>query len=360
MSRRIFFYSLLALSLCACSNVGTRKQAKGSFDYVDLQPQKPFNVPSDLTKPAEQELYKIPEVTGEAGPIGDKVDVRAPALVLPLASGSRLDEFDKTAAIWYDKIDDDRDLREQVIKAITDYLATENVGFVNANPEQNTWESDWFHIEQESGYLFWKSIDMTESWRFKYSFVTKPHGRSIGLNVELVDYMFTDEKGSTKKIDPIEQQRVEMGMINAITAQLDYQYRVNNKADRDARASMVIVTVGESPSQQPAYIIEYPIDDLWEYIPGFFEEYNFEVTDLNRDRNFFEVNYTRVDSSLWDEIWGDAAPVVALDSGVYKFKLIKISDEQTALVITDDQGTLVTKEQLEENFDVMGEALSFR
>ncbi|TRX56714.1 outer membrane protein assembly factor BamC [Thalassomonas sp. M1454] len=359
MERRTFYFSLLTLSLAACSNVETRKQANGNFDYVNAKPESKFVVPENLHQPEDKPDYLIPELENSDGPVGIKVDVRAPALVLPLAAGSRVDEFDKTAAVWFDKVDDDRDLRETVIKVITDYLATEDVGFVSADEANNTWESEWFHVEEESGYLFWKNIDLTESWRFKYSLVTKPHGRSVGLNVELVEYMHTSDKGSKTLIDPIEKQRVEMGMINAITAQLDYQYRLYNKEDRLARATMEIVTLGQSANNKPAYIIDYPVDELWNYLPGFFDSYNFKISDLNEDKFIYEVEYERIDPSLWDMIWGDELPVVEIESGVYEFHLTEL-DGKTALEIYNDEGEILSDQVLIQNFEILEPALSFR
>lgn len=359
MERRIFYFSLLTLSLAACSNVETRKQANGNFDYVNATPESEFTVPENLDKPEDKPDFVIPELQNSEGAIGQKVDVRAPALVLPLAAGSRVDEFDKSAAVWFDKVDDDRDLRETVIKAITDYLSTEEVGFVTADAANNTWESEWFHVEEESGYLFWKNIDLTESWRFKYTLVTKPHGRSVGLNVELVEYMHTSDEGSKTKIDQIEKQRVEMGMINAITAQLDYQYRLYSREDRLARASMEIVTLGQSEAGKPAYIIDYPVDELWTYLPGFFDSYNFKITDLNEDKFIYEVEYTRIDPSLWDQIWGDELPVVEFEDGTYEFRLTKLG-EQTALEIYNDEGEVLSDQILIQNFEILEPALSFR
>lgn len=359
MDRRIIYLSLLSLSISACSTVETRKQANGDFDYIEAKPNSEFKVPAHLTKAEEKPEYKIPEVKDDTGPVGTKVDIRAPALVLPLASGSRIDEFDKSAAVWFDEVDGDRDLRELVIKAITDYLTSEDVEFANADTVNNVWQSQWFHVEEESGYFFWKSVDVSESWRFKYSLVTKPHGRTVGLNVELVDYMHTTEQGSTTSIDPIEKQRVEMGMINAITSQLDYQYRLNNREDRLARASMEIVTLGQSDENEPAYIVDYPVEELWTYLPGFFDKYNFKIVDLNEDKYIYMVEYTRVEPSLWDQIWGDDMPVVDFADGSYEFHL-KVKGEQTSLVIFDDENNVVADQVLIDNFEILEPALSFR
>ncbi|QBY05618.1 outer membrane protein assembly factor BamC [Thalassotalea sp. HSM 43] len=359
MDRRVIYLSLLGLALSACSNVETRKEAKGDFDYVNFKPEAELKVPDGMTPPAKKQLFAVPELKNTDGAVGQAVDIRAPAQVLPLASGSRIDEFDKTAAIWFDKVDDNRELRDQIVKAIKDYLQTEDVALTVEDESNNLFESDWFHVEDESGYLFWKSVDITESWRFKYTLVTKPHGRSVGLNVELVDYMLTNDKGSTKKIDPIEKQRVEMAMLNAVTGQLDYQYRINNRDDRLARANMQIVELGQTNDGEPALIIDYPRDELWSYLPGFFEQYNFIITDIDEDKFVFDVEYTYVEASVWDTVWGDDAPVVDIPDGTYRFKL-KDSDGKTELIITDDQNNNLGDESLKKNFEVLEPALSFR
>lgn len=362
MGRRIFYFSLLSLSLAACSSFETRKQAQGDFDYVDSANDKQSTViviPENLTKPVSHDKYFVPNVDHANDPVGKKVDVRAPALVLPTASGSRIDEFDKTAEVWYDKVDDKRDLREQVILAIKGHMTDQDVELLNENLENNTWESSWFNKETETGSLFWKSIESTESWRFKYSLVTKPHGRSIGLNVELVDYKFTTEDVNKTEIDSIEKSRVEMGMINAITGQLGYQYRVNNRQDRIARANMEIVSYGRSAKDKPALIIDYPADELWTYMPGFFDKYGFVITDLNEDKLIYTVSYEKPDSSIWDRMWGDDVPVINIESATYDMHLQKL-EKKTALVITNEQGEVLSEDAILDNFEVLEEALSFR
>lgn len=359
MDRRIFYFSLLSLSLTACSSFETRKQAQGAFDYVDAKEPVEIVIPENLSKPASHDNYFVPAVKSTNGPVGKRVDVRAPALVLPTAAGSRIDEFDKTAEVWFDKVDDKRDLREQVITSIKSYLSDESVELLNEDLENNTWESSWFTSETETGSFFWKSIESTEGWRFKYSLVTKPHGRSVGLNVELVEYKFTTQESNQTVIDPIEQSRVEMGMINAIVGQLGYQYRLNNREDRIARANMEIVSYGRSAKDEPALLIEYPADELWTYMPGFFDKYGFTVTDINEDKLIYIVSYEKPDSSLWDRMWGDELPIINMESGTYEMHLQKL-DKTTVLVITDEQNVVLSEEILLDNFDILEPALSFR
>ncbi len=71
-----------------------------------------------------------------------------------------------------------------------------------------------------------KEVVETESMRFKYTLDTKPHGRSVAINVDLIDYAKKDLSGSTTDINSIEQHRAEMAMLNTLIGEVDYQYRI--------------------------------------------------------------------------------------------------------------------------------------
>ena len=58
MSRQLFYFSVLSLTLSACSSVDS-KRAQGDFDYAKKQESKPFIVPQNLDKPAKQKEFLI-------------------------------------------------------------------------------------------------------------------------------------------------------------------------------------------------------------------------------------------------------------------------------------------------------------
>ncbi|WP_371185965.1 outer membrane protein assembly factor BamC [Thalassotalea maritima] len=359
MDRRLICLPFIALSLAACSSSETRHQAKGGFDYVKINSSQQLQVPTGLEAPQNNQLYAIPQLTRTDGAVGEKIDVRAPSQVLPLAAGSRVDEFDNSAAIWFDKVDDSRDLRQYVVRAITGYLEEKNVGLKRGDEENNVWESDWFQRNEESGALFWQTIESSESWRFRYSLVTKPHGRSVGLNVELIDYMLTDQNSTTKQISPLEKERVEIAMVNEISAQMDYLYRVNNRDDRLGRANMQLVKKTLTESGEPALLIEYPADDVWSYLPGFFEDNNFTIVDLNEDNRVYEVEYTYVEPSIWSKMWADEISVLSLANGVYRFK-VESQGDKSVLRIMDAKNQPIEQAKFDENLPLLESALSFR
>lgn len=358
MQRRTLCFSLLALSLSGCSQLATKNQADGGFDYLKSSEAKPLEVPADLDNPKYTDDYVVSENINQQGPVGEKVDIRAPALVIPVASGSRIELGSKSAKLWFDQVDDSRDLQMQLVKAIEDYLKAEDVSFRVVDMANKTWESDWFSNERTSGWL-WTDLEELESMRFRYQIERKPHGRSVALTVTLVDYMKTDTKKSTREVGLIDKQRAEVTMVNAIGAQMDYQYRLNNRENQLLKANQEIVVVGESSNGEPAYVIDMPIKAVWENLPIFFDRYNFQVTDLNESKNIYFVKYLPVDVSLWDSLWGDDIGTISLPEGDYEYRLTETDDGRTALVIVDDQGNNLDAETVNELFEEMGPALTF-
>jgi len=357
MSRRVVVFSLLALTISACSS-GDSKRAVGGFKYAQTPEAKKLVVPQGLDQPKEHRDFQISNDINHNGPIGKDVDIRAPSLVLPVAASSRVIADSEDSIIWFDQILEDRSLVEFIQLALKNELMSADVELNLVDGKVTTYESGWFHEEVESGWIF-KSIENAESMRFKYKLVTKPHGRSVSLQVTLIDYMKTDNRGGAKSINPIDQQRAEMAMINEIIAQVDYMYRLEQKEVRIMRANKQMVAIGENPQAEPAYIVEMDFDYLWSNLPVFFEKHGFVITDLNESDKIYYVDFTTPDIGVWDKIWGDEAPVVDIADAKYQFMLTKMAD-QTALTIYNAEGNVLPVETLERIFAVMEPGLSFR
>ena len=310
MNRHIIYLSVLGLSLSACSGVDNHKRAGGDFEYAKQVEAKEILVPEGLDTPKRSKEFFITSDINHKGPIGAGVDVRAPSLVLPIAASSRVEQNSSEAKIWFDQVFDDKDLQLFIYQALQDELAESGVELKVIDAEQKIFESSWFHEESESGYWLFKSVDIAESIRFRYQFESKPHGRSVALKVQAIDYMKTNQSGATKEMDVIDKQRAEMAMLNEIVAQVDYKYRLAQRENRLMRANQQLVSVGENSVGEASYIVEMELDALWANMPIFFEDYGFTIADLNESKKIYYVDFVKPEVSFWDRIWGDEAPVV--------------------------------------------------
>lgn len=360
MNRRIFIFSLLSLSISACSSNNSAKQASGDFDYIKIKETAQLVIPPPLEQPNYKNDYKVasPEQIF-AGPVGEKIDVRAPALVLPIAASTRVELNSSAAKIWFDQVLDDKNLTEFVLAALKEKVTSDGVDFTEVDSDKHIYQSGWYHKNEETGMLFWSDTETKESMRFQYQLETKPHGRSVALLVTLIDYK---NKENNTEIDPIDKQRAEVSMLNDVVGYVDYKYRQYQKENHLMRATQKIVSIGRSEQGEPAYIIEMEKDNVWANLPRFFEKYGFEIYDLNESKNIYYVNFVKPESSLWDSIWGDAQPVIEIENSKYQFVLStdKEQTDKTILTIYDEAGNVLSNEVLTRIFDVVEPGLSFR
>ena len=368
MSRQLFCFSVISLTLSACSGVDN-KRAQGSFDYANKQEPKAFIVPENLDKPAAQQEFLISNEVNHQGPVGKNMDIRAPSLVLPVAASSRTVTESGDAIIWFDKVLEDKDLLGFIKKSLISQLTSDDVTYDSievSNDDNSTrttevYESQWYHNEVETGWLF-TDIELSKSMRFRYEFFAKPHGRSVSLKVALIDYLKTDKDGGTKTIDPIDKQRAEMAMLNEIVAEVDYNYRLQLRENRLMRSNQKLVTIGENSKAESAYAVEMGLDNLWDNMPIFFEKHGFTITDLNETTKTYYVDFTKPETSIWDSIWGDERAVVEVSDAKYQFILTPLDDKdlKTSVTIYNADGEALPLETLERIFPVMESGLSFR
>jgi len=368
MSRQLFYFSVLSLTLSACSGVDS-KRAQGDFDYAQKVESKEFVVPKSLDKPVKHNDFLITNNINHKGPVGENVDVRSPSLVLPLAASSRVIPESDQAIIWFDQVLEDKDLLVFIRDAIVGQLKSDDVNYDEIQSSESNdkgetsqiLESSWYHNEVETGWLF-TEIELSTSLRFRYQLNAKPHGRSVSLQVSLIDYMKTDVEGGSKTVDPIDKQRAEMTMLNEIVSQVDYKYRLQQRENRLLRAKQKLVTIGENNGAESAYVVEMALDNLWTNMPIFFEKHGFTITDLNEENKIYYVDFVKPDISIWDAIWGDEQPVIDVADAKYQFVLAPLDEknQKTSVSIYNADGAPVPLEVLELIFPVMEAGLSFR
>jgi len=370
MIRQLFYFSVLSIALSACSS-SDNKRAQGSFDYATEQKSKAFIVPENLDKPPKQQRFLVSDKINYKGPVGQNMDVRAPSLVLPIATSSRVISESDDAIIWFDKVLEDKNLLTFIKNSLVSQLMSDDVSYDkvdsaiihndNVKGTTEVLESQWYHNEIETGWLF-TDIELSTSMRFRYEFYLKPHGRSVSLKVSLIDYMKTNNDGGSKSIDPIDKQRAEMAMLNEIVAQVDYNYRLQQRENRLMRSNQKLVTIGENKESENAYVVEMALDNLWDNMPIFFEKHGFTITDLNETNKIYYVDFAKPESSIWDSIWGEDRPVIEVSDAKYQFVLAPLDDEnqQTSVSIYNVDGEPLSLEALERIFPVIETGLSFR
>jgi outer membrane protein assembly factor BamC len=353
MNRRLFFTSVLTVALTACSGTQNSKQATGGFEYAKIAEHAELKIPKSLQAPKQHNDYKITSHIAK-GPIGEKIDVRAPSLVLPIAAGTRVEIKEPGTKIWFDQVLEKEPLLPFIVNAIEQELKANNSKLISKDEANHVYQSDWIIKTKEEGFWIWKSEVFVNKVKFSFTLETKPHGRSVAVITKLTDF-----DGNGAELDPIDKQRAEVNMLNAVVGQVDYQYRLHQREKRILRASQKLVSLSKNAKDEPAYLVEMDMDALWSNLPVFFDRYGFTITDLNESKKIYFVDYVQPDNGFWSAMWGDDQPVLDMPNGKYQFKL-SAKNESTWVTLKNEQGEPLSTDTLTHIFDAIEPGLSFR
>ena len=161
--------------------------------------------------------------------LGDRLTVHSPALVLPLVSGSHIEEGLKEATVWFDQVDDSQALDTTIWNSLISYLEEQGIGVVSFDKDQQTLVTDWMIIEsseENEGWFDWTTTDRSVGKRFEFNLDMKPHGRTAALKANLRDYLETVGDDVIANLDSEEQRRNEVDVLNQVISHYEHQIRV--------------------------------------------------------------------------------------------------------------------------------------
>lgn len=356
MNRQLLYVSLLSATIVACSS-NDKRTADGGFEYMKVDEGKPLMMPEGLKAPKQESTYFVTKDINLNGPTGDNMDIRAPSLVLPIATSTRLEPKTNEAVVWFDQEIDDVKLSDFIQQTIKQMLEENNAELIVVDADNHIYESTWIRKESEEGGFFRSKID-SKSEKYRFTLDVKPHGRSLLLKVELIDYEASVLKG---KLTPIDEHRAEVAMVNNVIGHVDYEYRLKQREHRLMIANQKLLSTGQNLKGEPTYFVELQRDLLWQNLPNFFNDYGFTVNDLNETKRIYYVTFEKPEIGLWDSIWGSDTPIVDIENAKYQFRLYESdSPTKTALTIYNEAGEPVPLSVLEKIFPVVEPGLSFR
>ncbi len=317
---------------------------------VDEQRIAELQIPAGLKAPKKPAQYDLP-ATVAAGVTPDQLDLRAPIQVLAVATNARVEEEEREAKVWFERTEFTGDLMPFLQNNINGFFTKNNLKATHA--DQMNWQTDWVSEYQETGWWLWKGEELTQQSRFDVKLEPRSHGRTIAVQVHLLEHQYTDGQ---KKLTPIAQRREEVHFLNRL---IDHLATVELAAIREVKAKLPDVSLirAVNDKQEAVMLTTQPIDVTWSQLELLFEQVGLEVADLNQSEYVYYLKYTKAERGFWDSIWGgEARPALPLTDGEYQMVLNK-TDKGTSIKLRDKDGKAVDQATLDAVFDVFVAAI---
>lgn len=343
MTRKaVLALSLLVGGISGCTTLEERQRANGGYDYVDINEGKQYQVPSDVDHPVIKNDYEIPDV-GENAPkdlIGNKVTVVSPSLVLPLVTGSHVEEGIQEAVVWFDQVNDSQPLDTTIWNSLINFLEEREIGVVNFDREQQTLITDWMIIDEdeEGGWFNWTSTERSIGRRFEFQLELKPHGRSAKLNTKLKDYLETSGEDVIGDINSDQMRRNEVDILNQVISHYEKQVRLEDiKRIRQIRSGYAM-EMGFNADGEPAYVVSGDYDVVWPRLLLVLRKLGFNVKDLDKSNGLLFVNYGGSESSWWESWFSKDEQALDLDKTDYRIQ-VKKQGAKTSVTLLDNESS---------------------
>ncbi|WP_088328458.1 outer membrane protein assembly factor BamC [Lacimicrobium sp. SS2-24] len=341
MIRHSLFVLSPLLLLAACSSPHERRIANDDFAYLKQDNRQSLKVPPGLNPPQQSREYQIPEL-GPNAPrdlLGEKLQVLSPSLVLPLVTGSHVEEGQRSATVYFDQVDDSQPLDTSVWGSLISYLEEQGIGVDMFDKEAGTLVTDWMLMETEldSGWFDWTPTERSVGKRFEFKLNVKPHGRTAALNVRLKDYLETvgQQTRSAEQLDADDIRRNEVDILNRVIGHYQTQLQIADiRKVRQIRQGMEM-QLGTNGKGEPAFIVDGDYDIAWTRIQLVLRKLGFNVKDLDKSNGLLFVSYEGGESSWWDSLFGNDDDL-PLDKQEYRLHLTRV-ENKTAITFMDNE-----------------------
>lgn len=358
MLRFPLVFSVLAIS--ACSSVEERQIANGNFEYLDQPAAADFQVPADLDRPNFSDVYKLPELGENADTdlFGKRVTVTSPSLVLPLVTGSHIEEGMKKATVFFDQVDDSQPLDTTVWNSLISFLEEQGIGVDSFDKSAQSLTTDWMIIESsdDTSWYSWTKTERSIGRRFEFWLDVKPHGRTAALNVKLKDYLETQGDSIVSEIDAEQVRRNEVDVLNQVIGHYAGQIRVAEvKRIQEIRKGLD-VDLGFDSDGEPAFVIDAEYDVAWPRLLLVLRKLGFNVKDLDQSTGLLFVNYGSGESSWWDNLFSREGKL-PLDEDEYRLQVRKMGDK-TSVTLLDEESQPFTVDEVTSLFQPFSETMS--
>nr|WP_136252244.1 outer membrane protein assembly factor BamC [Ningiella ruwaisensis] len=356
MKKHLLSTICLTVLLSACSSSETRKQVSGDFSYLEVKEGEMLKVPEELDAPPVSNRYELPPVDANHQIIGPEVLIHSPRLVLPLVSGSHVEEGSSKAKVMFDQINDAEALDKTVWDTVLAYLELKGIGVEEFDRENNTLITDWVVSKEEldeSWYEF--SGDVIErAKKFKLTVDVAPHGRTASLSVEKIAYIDENGESQLAGLSPFVLRENEVNFLNYIIQEYDFGLRLAENQRIALIRDGFNSELGFNPDGDPAFIVDAEYANTWPRLLLVLRKMGFDVIDLDQASGLMFVKYNGEDKP-WYDVFSDDG--LDLEKVNYRLQVQPVG-ERTAVTFRDSDNQAFEVKQATDLFSVFSDYMA--
>lgn len=363
MTLKLFAGSLVSLAiLTACSSVEDREIASGGFAYLKNEPGQQIKIPADIDTPKFNDTYKLPSL-GEEAPrdiLGENLSILSPALVLPLVTGSHVEEGSKAATVWFDKIDDSQALDTTIWNSLLAFLESQGIGVQSFDKEKQQLISDWMIInegEEETSWYSWSKSERSIGQRFEFNLDLKPHGRIASLSVALIDYKEKETLDGPESTAPKDERRQEVEILNQVIDHYEREIRLATAQRIQKIRQGLPLELGFDEDGESAYLVDAEYDIAWPRLLLVLRKLGFDVKDYDQSNGLLFVKYNGSEGGWWSNLWSRDQYALDLSTEEYRIKVTDLG-AKTSITLLDNESKALPVDKMTDLFSTFSRTMA--
>lgn len=357
MKLQVLIVVLALLAISACSSSDNKEKANGGYDYLESERRDiDLKIPEGLEVPRTSNRFDLPnlESKSETSIVGQKLKLSSPKLVLPIVSGSYVDEGSVSAKVNFDQIDDNKALDTSIWDKVLMYLENNNIGVSSFDRTSKTLVTDWVFIDDsdERSWYDFSEESSQEAKKFKLTLDVAAHGRTASLSNEIVDYIDESGKNGIKAMGPIERRNNEVEFLNYIIA----EYEISVREAQSIRIAKIRrgfnSELGFNAKGDSAILVDAQYNDTWPRLLLVLRKMGFDVVDLDQSSGILFVLYNGNDEGFWSGLF--SKDELALDKENYRI-FVERAGQKTTITFKDEENVSFEALKTSEIFPVFKE-----
>ncbi|QSX35299.1 outer membrane protein assembly factor BamC [Shewanella avicenniae] len=302
---------IAVLSVTACSTPIERRQPNGTFDYVKAEKQSPLVIPTGLNTPPYSKEYEIPKVGDKVdnAVYGERLDIRPPQQILPLADGTHVEEGSDEIKIVVESIKGSSDLKQEMLSVVEGFLNKYQYKIASEDKQKGVIQTDWIDSSEviDSNWFSENQVfDIRQ--RYQFDIEVRPHGRTGYLKINVIESQQSfngEEKDKALFLNKDEQERYAISMLNRTISFMSVERENIIRASKVAESKGIAMSFVAAANEdgEGYFVADAPLKRTWDRIALSLPEIGLEVVDMDSAKGVYYLAF-KDNSSFWDSFFG--------------------------------------------------------